>query len=139
MLEIDGTNFNHMVCIAVVVLNPNSPAVGAATMEAGFEYAHTKEVRGEMTESFSAKSVPELAQLAAGKVNLLLFHSPKVDPDETDLVLRQHDARCTQRLQYPLVKEYSLNHTRDATIFKGFSLDSLMDPLRISLRNPLRL
>ena len=45
----------------------------------------------------------------------------------------------TQRLQYPLIREYSLNHIRDPTITYGIFLNFLTDPFKkIPWRNPLK-
>ena len=43
---------------------------------------------------------------------------------------------CSQRLQYPLIKEYTVNHTRDPTIIQSISLNSHIEPLEIPFKEP---
>ena len=43
----------------------------------------------------------------------------------------------TQRLQYPLIKEYSLSHTKDPTIISGiFLYRTLIDPFKDPFKEP---
>ena len=47
-----------------------------------------------------------------------------------------HKSPLAQRLQYPLIKEDSLDQMRDPTIIGGISLNSLIEPLEMAFKEP---